>query len=293
MEFPGISMTKKEQVIYFFERKKNLNPKRKIQLAITLGIVIVLFASFLLIHKSKSKIHDLPAILKSGRLTVLTDSSSTGFSVKGDSVSGFQYELVKAFADTLGVELVISEQNDLKVGIDELKNGDYDIIASLIPITTQWKNDALFTIPILTTRQVLVQRESKDSLQSNLITRHLQLANDTIFIPENSPYKMRLVHLSNEIASPIHIIEMKNVSTEQLVHLVALGKIKRTICDEQFAQKLKSKYANLDVSLPIGFEQQQAWAVHLKSHKLLNELNDFLTDFIGSSAYWKIYRKYY
>jgi membrane-bound lytic murein transglycosylase F len=74
---------------------------------------------------------------------------------------------------------------------------------------------------------------------------------------------------------------------------VALGKIKYTICDEQFAQKLKMRYPNLDMLIPIGFEQHQAWAVPVKSVKLLNELNDFLTDFVGSAAYWKIYRKYF
>jgi membrane-bound lytic murein transglycosylase MltF len=56
---------------------------------------------------------------------------------------------------------------------------------------------------------------------------------------------------------------------------------------------LKLQYPNIDISLPVGFEQQQAWLVHLESPKLLEELNNFLNDFIGSSAYWKIYRKYF
>ena len=292
--FRGIFMIKREQIIHFFYVKKFLNLKSKTQLGIASGaILIFLIGCFLLIHHSRNKIHDLPAIMESGRLTVLTDSSSTGFKVKGDRASGFQYELVKAFADSLGLELVISEQNDLKTGIQGLKNGDYDVIASFIPITTELKNDALFTIPLITSRQALVQRLNADSAQTKLITKHIQLANDTIYISENSPYKMRLLHLSNEIANPIHIIEMKNASPEQLVHLVAIGKIKFTICDEQLAQKIKMKYPNLDMSLPIGFAQQQAWAVHPKSTKLLQKLNEFLNDFIGSSAYWKIYRKYY
>ena len=104
---------------------------------------------------------------------------------------------------------------------------------------------------------------------------------------------MRLNHLSNEIAEPIHIIEIKNKSSEQMVRLVANGKIKLTICDEQFAKKLKLKYPNIDVSLPISFAQEKAWAVHPDSPELLESLNEFLEDFIGSSAYWNIYRKYY
>jgi len=56
---------------------------------------------------------------------------------------------------------------------------------------------------------------------------------------------------------------------------------------------LKVKFPNIDVSLPIGFAQQQAWVVHPNSPLLLEKLNEFLDDFIGSSAYWNIYRKYF
>jgi membrane-bound lytic murein transglycosylase MltF len=286
-------MIKKEEIFRLFNGKKFLNLKRKTQIRIFSGAVAILLVITLLIHNFKARIHDLPAIIESGRLTVLTDSSSNGFSVKGDSVSGFQYEIIKAFADSLGVELVISEQNDFKNGLDGLKSGDYDIFASLTPVTTEWKNEATFTIPIFTSRQVLVQRLKPDSAKLKQVIKHIQLANDTIYIPRNSPFKMRLQNLSNEIANPIEIIEMKNLSSEQMVHLVAIGKIKCTICDEQFAKKLKKKYPNIDISLPIGFTQQQAWVVHPQSKQLLKKLNEFLDDFIGSSAYWNIYRKYY
>jgi len=284
---------KLESILGFFDVKKFLSLKRKYQIGIGVGLILVILTTFLLIHSRKAKIHDLPTILDTGRLTVLTDSSSTGFSVNGGVVSGFQYEIIKAFADTLGVELVISEQNDFKNGIDGLKSGDYDVIASFTPITTEWKSDVLYTNPIFNSREVLVQRVKADSLKSKVIALHLQLANDTIYIPRNSPFKKRLQSLSNEIASPIEIIEMSNMSSEQMVHLVAVGKIKSTICDEQFAQKLKQKYPNIDISLPIGFTQQQAWVVHPKSTKLLEKLNEFLDDFVGSSDYWRIYRKYY
>jgi membrane-bound lytic murein transglycosylase F len=148
-------------------------------------------------------------------------------------------------------------------------------------------------MPFFTTHQVLVQRVTNDSVSKRMIVKQLDLADDTVYLPVHSPHKMRLQHLSNEIASPITVLELKGKSTEQIVQMVAGGKIKYTICDEQIAQKLKIQYPNIDVSLPIGFEQDQAWVVHKDSPKLLQELNDFLEDFIGSEAYWKIYRKYY
>jgi len=120
---------------------------RKLKIGIVFATLVVLLSAFIWVRHSRNKIHDLPSILKSGRLCVLTDSSSIGFSTKGDSVSGFQYEIVKAFADSLGLELVVTEKNDMKACIEGLTSGDYDIIANFTPVTTEWGKKALFTTP--------------------------------------------------------------------------------------------------------------------------------------------------
>jgi len=267
--------------------------RKKIQIIVIVSTLVALIISVIWVRHVRNRIHDLPSIMNSGRLSVLTDSSRMGFATTGDSVYGFQYEIVKAFADSLGLELEIKEVSDLNACLEEIEDGDYDIIANLIPVTTQWNHHAMFTTPLFTSRQVLVQRINNDSAHSVNITNQYQLANDSIYIQYHSPFKMRLKNLSDEIADTIHIFEMKDLSTEQLVRLVSQSKIKYTICDEQFARILKLQYSNIDISLPIGFEQQLAWVVHPKSVLLLKSLNGFLEDFIGSSAYWDIYRKYY
>lgn len=266
-------------------------------IGIILALLIVFSGVFFSLYHKKKQVHDLPAILLSNRLSVLIDSSCVGFSKKGDKVVGFQYEIVKAFADSLGLELVITQQNDLRNGITGLNNGDYDIVASFIPTTTELQTDLLFSHPFFTSKQVLVQRINKDVHQQSPaivpINKHLMLAKDTIFIPSHSPFKSRLEHLSNEIADTIYLIELKNKSQEQMVQLVANGSLKYTICDAKLARILCAKYPNIDVSLPIGFSHQLCWGVSPKSVQLLDKLNSFLTAFIGSSDYWGIYRKYY
>ncbi len=272
---------------------KSLKLKKNILIGIISGTLVVLILAIVLIYSTNKKVQDLPGIMKAGRLTVLTEGSSLGFQKNNGNVSGFQYELVKAFADSLGVELVISEENDLRNGIEQLKKGEYDLIAMLIPMTTEWKKEVAFTVPIFTSRQVLVQQQKPDSLLYKMVSKHVQLGNDTIYIAGNSPHKKRLEHLSNEIASPIYFEEMKGLNSEQLVRLVSEGKIKYSICDELFALKLKKQYPNLDVSVPLGFTQQEVWLLNPKSKKLKLKLDEFLSDFIGTTAYWNIYRKYF
>lgn len=266
---------------------------KKIKTGISIGTLILLICIFSLFKYVRQQKHDLKGIVEAGRLTVVTEGSSSGLLVNGDTVSGFQYEIIKAFADSLGVELVVTEQNDMKKCVEGLKNGDYDLIANFIPTTTQWKNELLYSDPIFTSHQVLVQHMISDSSAVNVLAKQTQLANDTIYIPLNSPNKILIEHLSNDIAAPIHIIEMKNMNAERLIRLVAEGKIKNTICEVQLAERFKNQYGNIDVKMPIGFAQQQVWAVPTKSVKLLEKLNAFLYDFVGSSDYWKIYSKYY
>jgi membrane-bound lytic murein transglycosylase F len=267
--------------------------KFKANYIIISGIIMLFSITLFSCKKIKTEYpHDLNDVLDAERLAVISDSSSMGFASLGDSVYGFQYEIIKAFADTLGVELQITKQNDLNESIKSLQKGECDIIANIIPVTTEYKKKLLFSKTLLTTRLMLVQRIQKDTAEK-IIKTQTDLANDTIFLPYNSPYKMRIMNLSDEIADSIHIVEIKNISQEDLIKMVSEGKIKNTICLEHFSRKYLIRYQNLDFSLPLGFSQNYSWAVHASSTKLMNELNDFLDDFIGSSAYWKLYRKYF
>ena len=269
--------------------------KTKSKIYIALGIFVVILLGVIMLVKEAEKkagFRTLDEIVSTGKLRVISDNSSLGFVVKNDKISGFQYEILKIFADSLGVELKISTSNDLHECIAKLRRGKLDIVAKLVPITTEWIDVVSFTNPILVSRQMLVQRLPENA-ESKFIRNQRELANDTIFVTRNSPYRMRLKHLSCEIAAEIHVVEIENKNAEQLVKLVSEGKIRHTIVHEQLARKITQKYHNLDASLPIGFPQTYAWIVNKKSDELLEKLNDFFANFIGSTEYWNLYRKYY
>lgn len=261
-----------------------------------LGIAVLTIASLLLIFFLRNQedtplFRDLSTISKSGRIKIVTDGSSTGFKVKEGKLTGFNYELAKALADSLGLELEISPNNDFDSCVTGLVEGKYDIIAMEIPTTTSLKLKLSFSTPIYSSRQVLIQQSYFGSTINATIFEPRYLDKDSVCIPADSPNRFRLDNLSDEIAKPIKIVEFKGKNTEQLVKMVSDGKIKYTICDEVQAQKLKKVYPNIDISMPIGFSQPMAWAVSPKSKELLQKMNDFLNDFLTSSDYWEIYRK--
>lgn len=255
-------------------------------------VTVAIVALFSLIHtvfKDKTT-RDIDEIIASGRLRVLTDNSSLGFKMEKDSVYGFQYELIKAFSVKLGVELEIAENDDVESAINEMLNGEYDIVASFIPVTSEYEDKVLFTNSLQVDRQMLVQRKGDSTL---FVAKQYELAGDTIFLPQNSPYKMLVANLSSQIADTIHVSELKNTISEVAVKMVSEGIISYTICPERCAKKMINQYPNLDISLPVGFQQSTAWAIPKSSTNLQNKLNDFLFEFVGSSEYWEIYRKYY
>ena len=78
-------------------------------------------------------------------------------------------EIVKAFADSLGLELRISKQNDAQKAINELLNGEFDIIANTMPVTTDYPEGVVFSKPLMTSKLILVQNYRTTPLPKYLL----------------------------------------------------------------------------------------------------------------------------
>ena len=85
--------------------------------------VLLLTLGLLWLERVKS-INDLPEILEEGRLSVLIESGEHGFTRDSLKVYGFQYEIIRRFSDSIGVELLVINQKNTKDGIADLAKGD-------------------------------------------------------------------------------------------------------------------------------------------------------------------------
>lgn len=260
-------------------------------------IIFVLIVIGIFLHACGKLIpckpNDLKEVLKNGRLVVLTDSNSLGFAMQGDSIFGFQYEIIKAFADSLNVELIVSDITDFNEAVKSIESGEADIIASIMPVTTQYAHRLAFTDPLFQSALMLVQNRGTDSFPRKIIETQAELAKDTVYITQNSKYKQRLENLSDEIADTIHIIEVEGITNDSIIKLVASGVYKYAVCPSYFIKHYALMFPNLDFSLPVSFIQNYSWAAHINSASLINKLNEFLLNFIDSYEYRNIYRKYF
>ena len=244
---------------------------------------------------------DLPAILKRGKLRVLAENSSTSFFIYKGKKMGFEYEILREFAEDIGVELEIIRANDLDVINEQLNNNEGDIIACNYVVTRDRQKEIVFSRPFSQTNQVLVQRkEEKLNLNSGdptinyHITDPLQLAKRKIDIWRNSSYYDRLLNLQDEIGDTIYIRPTQGYkSTEELIELVSDGQIDYTVSEKNIATINEGFYDNLDVSMAISFKQNIAFGLSKNAPLLKKRLDQWLTRFIQRETYSFIWKKYF
>lgn len=238
-------------------------------------------------------LRDYPEIKQEGILRVVTEYNQSGYYIAGDTIEGFHYELSQAIAKISGLEVQTHLVMSLSESFAMLSDNQSDVIARNIPITSEIKEDFLFTEPIVLNKQVLVQRTEKANNGIKPIRNQLDLAQKTLYIPKDSPALLRLQNLGHEIGDTIFVKEEEVYSSEQLAIMVAKGDIDYAVCDQQIARLSKGQLPEIDIDTDISFTQLQSWAVRKSSPILLDSLNSWLTQIRESGLYDEIYKRYY
>lgn len=261
---------------------------------IAIGIIAVFLATLWSRRKKEVAIHprDYSEISASGLLRAVTEYNAISFYADGDTVSGFNYELIEAFARDKGLKVEVTPEMSYEKRLRGLSDGTFDVIAYDIPTTSRLKDSLLLTIPIVLTKQVLIQRKAgQDS--STYIKSQLDLAQRTLHVAKGSPAIMRIQNLGNEIADTIYIREIEKYSSEQLMAMVAYGDINYAVTDETIAKAYIDSFPQLDINTGISFTLFYSWGVSKQSPVLLDSLNAWLKEFIQTKEYNQLFQKYY
>lgn len=263
---------------------------------ILLGAAAAIIATFSLPKKTEQKGHprDYAEIAAEGVLRAATEYNSISFYVDGDTLSGFHYELIEAFARDHGLQVAITPEMSFNKRLEGLAEGKFDVIAYGIPVTSELKDSLLLTSPLVLNKQVLVQRKADTPEDSLLfIKSQLDLAGKTLNVVKGSPSILRIHNLGNEIGDTIYINEIEKYGSEQLISLVAHGDIDYAVCDEIIAQAAADSLPQIDITTDISFTQFYSWGVSKESPVLLDSLNTWLERFRESEEYKRIYKRYY
>ena len=98
--------------------------------------------------KERSARADLAAIRKRGTLRVLTRNTSTTYFLHRGEELGFDYELVREFAKTLGVRLEMVIPPSREGLMTYLREGKGDLIAAGLAVTPERRQEFAFTVAL-------------------------------------------------------------------------------------------------------------------------------------------------
>ncbi len=253
------------------------------------------------VKKVLSKDGDLVEILQKGKLKVFFENSSVSFFIYKGKKMGLEYELLKEFANDLGVELEIVIIDNLDDVFQELNAGSADLLACNLTYTKARSKEISYSIPFYKTKQVLIQRKPKDwrKMKPSLYLKSIindpsQLANKKIRIWGNSSYLSRLENLQNEIGDTIYIEKASGeLGEEELIEMVAEGLIDFTVCDENIAMINKRFYENIDCHLALSVKQKIGFGVRKSSVLLKAKLDEWLESYMKTTSFKYIKHKYY
>tara|TARA_R110002050_G_scaffold204327_1_gene339581 strand:+ start:67600 stop:69054 length:1455 start_codon:yes stop_codon:yes gene_type:complete len=244
---------------------------------------------------------ELDSIIKRGKLIVITNNTPTSYFIYKGKPMGYQYELLRDFSKTLGVDLEIKIVASITDGIDSLRNKKADILASGLTVLGDRKNFLDFSIPITQTHQVLVQKIPDDLLNKSRYAKdkHLlrdvtKLAGKTVYVEKGSAYVDRIYSLQNEIGDSIYIHEYDGeVDIDSIMSMVSSGEIEYAVSEYYTSNFFLRYYPNIDINTPISFNQNIAWAVPKNSDALIDTINSWISDNNQTVRWAYIYNRYF
>lgn len=235
---------------------------------------------------------DFEAIKEKKELTVLTLYSSTSYFLYKGEEMGYEYELIKQFAKSQGLDVKIVVAENISKLIEMLKEGKGDIIAYNIPVTGDTKNELLHCGRELITHQVLVQPTGQGIKPLRNVT---ELVGKDIYVEKDSKYEERINNLNDELGGGIniHLMDRDTLVTEDLIEMVAMRQIPYTLADNNIARLNKTYYNNIDINLEVSFPQRSSWVVRPDSKSLANAVNQWAKKNIKSAEYRSILKRYF
>lgn len=270
------------------DESKNMTPGQRKQVIVA-ALVFAVLVSLVCVDWTVFLRKDYRYVLKQGRLTWITEAAPWGFTSQNRDSIGFHYEVLKAYADSLKLELEVKVIPERKEQLKALRLGKGCLLATDVLHTAALKEHFCCLHPFYVAKIHLVQNVLADTL----LTDASQLQGKRVFVPADDAYILRLQHLMEELAGDIEVLTSPKATEQNGLDSILTGDASYALCLDVHARYWKSNYPTLDFSVPVGMEQPCGWVVNKEATELALSLNEFLQNFMMTQDYRQIYRKYF
>tara|TARA_B100000446_G_scaffold63460_1_gene60061 strand:- start:4505 stop:5941 length:1437 start_codon:yes stop_codon:yes gene_type:complete len=194
-------------------------------------------------------------IRSQGQLVVITRNSPTTYFEDNVGTTGYEYELAKAFAEHLGVELVIKQADSLSDLYSSLERQEAAFAAANLTITDARNKWVRFSTPYMQVSQKVIYRRGGMKPDTEI-----DLAKGQLVISSDSSHAEKLRMLQDTNIPELTWSESPDFESVGLLQMVATGEVDFTIINSNEFEMLQAYYPNLAVAFDLTGAQPLAWA---------------------------------
>ena len=196
----------------------------------------------------------LNQVIENNELIVVTRNGSTTYYEGPNGYTGFEYELAKKFADSLGVQLKIITSDNLHDIFNMLNTGQAHLAAAGLTITDARKQHVRFTASYMdVTEQIIYNRRSyRPRTVADLDDGILEVIEGSSHVESLQALKFEFPELSWSTQT--------DMESEQLLYLIENQLIDYTVADSNELQLNQRFLLDIRVAFDISEPKQLAWA---------------------------------
>ncbi|TBV06715.1 membrane-bound lytic murein transglycosylase MltF [Phytopseudomonas dryadis] len=231
----------------------------------------------------------LQRVKEEGVLRVITRNSPATYFQDRNGETGFEYELVKRFADDLDVKLEIHTADNLDELFASLGQVDGPVLAAAGLVESDGRQQsARFSLPYLEVTPQIIYRNGQQRP-----TRPQDLLGKRILVLKGSSHAEQLEALKVELPD-LQFEESSAVEVVDLLRMVDEGQIDLTLVDSNELAMNQVYFPNVRVAFDLGDSRNLAWAVAPgEDTSLLNEVDNFLRRAQENGSLQRLKERYY
>lgn len=230
----------------------------------------------------------LDQVLEIGELRVVTRDSPTAYTISPDGPSGPEFDLAQAFADELGVTLIIEPVASVSEILPKILSGEAHMAAAGLSITDSRREYLNFGHPYETVDVHLIYKlgTGKPRSINDVLDRSIEVMASSSHVD--------LLASIKESYPTLQWAENADIEVAELLTKVAMGEVDLTVADTPDFNIQRHFYPDLRVALDLGIGDPVAWGFPKgTADTLLARADDFLIKSDRNGMLAQVHDRYY
>lgn len=246
-------------------------------------IIILLMIEVRLPHLS-----ELERIQQQGQITVLTRNTPTTYYLGANGATGFEYDLIQAFSEYIGVQANIIVNDDFSEILSTIAAKDAHIAAAGITITPSRQQQVAFSDSYHNVTELLVYKAG------NKKPRRIEDLRDIVVDVIDASSHQESIQALGERHDFVQWRSHENIDINYMFDGVSKGKFAVIMADSIDYQMNRRFYPGLKSAMHISSDKQLAWALpKTRDTSLLEAVNEFMRSARENGLIHRLEEKHY